>query len=81
MIVALASRKRRGPAPSVRAGQTAGTEQSPCVFIGPDADSLVGPGYRLDGIHFTTGGQDRLATMWAASIEAARKQRDRCPRN
>lgn len=72
MIVAFASRKRRGISTAVRQGQHIAADKSPCIiFEGPDADAL-GRDLRRDGIHFSTAGQDRLAVMWADNIQSAR---------
>jgi len=78
MIVALASRKRSGILPEVRRGQQMAAELVPCVFPGPDADSVFGPKARPEGIHFSTFGQDQLAVMWADSIQNALSKQRRC---
>jgi hypothetical protein len=42
------------------------------VFSGPDLDAL-GPEFRWDGCHFTSGGLDSLATLWTVAIDKTRR--------
>jgi hypothetical protein len=78
MIVAFASRTRRGVSAEVRRGQEIAIDLSGCIYPGPDLDALVGAELRHDGLHFSTASQDRLASLWVDSLQKARAEQSHC---
>ena len=50
-------------------GQNLTIQQIHNVFRGPNTDEIVGPNFRVDGVHFHQEGLNRAADYWSAALD------------
>ncbi|MCY7351034.1 MAG: T9SS type A sorting domain-containing protein [Cytophagaceae bacterium] len=59
------------PAPNVIEGQNKAIASTPLVYRGPFLDQVQGLENRIDGIHYTSSGQTKVAQLWNEALSAS----------
>lgn len=68
IVMARSTVCRSAPNATIRAAMQAQAARDARFVLGPDTDQLLGVDLRADGCHFSVGGLDRAAQLWAEAI-------------